>query len=50
MTDDSLEKVVDYLLISLYRADMNRNVTFRLQESRSIEANYEYAMATKIFD
>ena len=50
LTDDSLEKVVDYLLISLYRADRDCNVTFRLQESRAIEANHEYAMATKIFD
>lgn len=50
LTDDSLEKIVDYLLISLYRADLGCNVTFRLQESRAIEGNHEYAMAAMIFE
>lgn len=50
LTDDSLEKIIDYLLISLYRADLGYNVTFRLQESRAIEANQEYAMAALIFE
>lgn len=50
LTDDSLEKILDYLLISLYRADLGYNVTYLRQESRSIENHREYTMSSLIFD
>lgn len=50
LTDDSLGNVLDYILISLCRSDFGHNVTYKLQESKHIESQHEFAMASAIYE
>lgn len=50
LTDDSLENVLDYVLISLCRSGSGNNVTYKLQESKHIESQHEFAMASAIYE
>lgn len=50
LMDESLERLTDYVFITLIRAKANHNVGYMLQESKSIEAHNEFAMASAIFE
>lgn len=50
LTDDSLERLIGYVVITLVRASQEHNVTFKFRESKSIEEHREFAMATAILE
>ncbi|SEA30522.1 BglG family transcription antiterminator [Selenomonas ruminantium] len=50
LMDDSLEQLIDYLLISLIRADLGANVTYKLQESKAIESHRDFLAAQAVFE
>ena len=50
LTDDSLERLIDYIVITLVRASMEHNVTYLRRESKSLEECREFFMSTAIFE
>ncbi len=50
LTDDSLAHLLDCVFIALLRAAKEHNVSYMLRESKEIEAQAEFAMATAIFE
>ena len=50
LTDDSLERLIGYVLITLVRANHEHNVTYKFRESKAIEERREFAMATAILE
>lgn len=50
LMDDSLEQLIGYLFISLVRAGLEANVTYKLQESKAIESHREFLAAQSIFE
>ncbi|MBQ9615674.1 MAG: transcription antiterminator [Selenomonadaceae bacterium] len=50
LMDDSLEHLLDYLLITLTRAEQEHNISYKLRESKEIESHSEFAMASAIFE
>lgn len=50
LTDDSLERLIGYIVITLVRASQEHNVTYMLRESKNIEEHREFFMATAILE
>lgn len=50
LTDDALAHLLDHAFIALLRASEECNVSYMLRESREIEAQREFAMATAVFE
>ena len=50
LMDDSLEQLAGYLFISLIRASLGAEVTYKLQESKAIESHREFMAAQAIFE
>lgn len=45
LTDDSLERFIGYIVITLVRAGQEHNISYKLRESKAIEDHREFAMA-----
>ena len=50
LTDDSLERFIGYVVITLVRANHEHNVTYKFRESKAIEEHREFSMATAILE
>ena len=50
LTDDSLERLIDYIVITLVRAGQEHNVTYLRRESKTLEERREFLMSTAIFE
>lgn len=50
LTDDSLERFIGYIVITLVRAGQEHNISYKLRESKAIEDHREFAMANAILE
>ena len=50
LMDDSLDHLLDYLLITLARAGQEHNISYKMLESKEIESHREFAMSSAIFE
>lgn len=50
LTDDSLERFIGYIVITLVRAGQEHNISYKFRESKSIEEHREFSMANAILE
>ena len=50
LTDDSLERFIGYVVITLVRAGQEHNISYKFRESKTIEEHREFAMANAILE
>lgn len=50
LTDDSLERFIGYIVITLVRAGQEHNISYKLRESKAIEDHREFTMANAILE